>query len=142
MQIMKNLFLIVGLCLGLAVPALAADAPMQITGAKTVDAAQVVDLIGKESKLVVIDARIPEEYKEASIEGAVNIVNTDFTPDTVAKVVPSKSTPVLIYCNGLKCGRAADAVEKAVNYGYTDVYYYALGMAEWKEKKMPLVSHQ
>lgn len=142
MQLMKNLLVVIGLCFGLAAPALADDAPLQIPGAKTVEAAQVVDLITKESKLVVIDARIAEEYKEASIEGAVNIVNTGFTPDAVAKAVPSKSTPVLIYCNGLKCGRAADAVKKAVSYGYTDVYYYALGMTEWKEKKLPVVSHQ
>jgi rhodanese-related sulfurtransferase len=141
MQLMKNLFIIIGLCLGMAAPALA-DAPMQIKGAKTIEAAQIVDLIGKTPNLIIIDARIPEEYKEASIQGAVNIVNTDVTPATMAKAVPSKSTPVLIYCNGLKCGRAADAVTKAVSFGYTDIYYYALGMTEWKEKNMPVVKHE
>jgi rhodanese-related sulfurtransferase len=142
MKLMKNLFVVIGLCVGATAPALAADAPMEIAGAKTVNAEQVVDLIGKEAKLVVIDARIAEEYKEASIEGSVNIVNTEVTADTMAKAVPSKSTPVLIYCNGLKCGRAADAVKKAVGLGYTDVYYYALGMDEWKGKSMPVVAHK
>jgi len=142
MNLMKNLFLVIGFCLGAAAPALAMDAPTEIAGAKTVNAAQVVDLVDKEAKLVIIDARIAEEFKEASIEGAVNIVNTDFTPEAMAKAVPSKSTPVLIYCNGLKCGRAADAVKKAVGFGYTNVYYYALGMQEWKEKSMPVVARQ
>jgi rhodanese-related sulfurtransferase len=141
MNCAKRIFVVIGLCLGLSLPALA-DAPMEIAGAKTVDAKQVVDLIGKEAKLVVIDARIPEEYKEAAIEGAVNVVNTDVSPDTMAKAVPTKSTPVLIYCNGLKCGRAADAVEKAVKLGYSDIYYYALGMTDWKAKGMPVVKHE
>jgi rhodanese-related sulfurtransferase len=46
---------------------------------------------------------------------------------------------VLFYCNGVKCGRAAKAVEKAVTVGYTRVYYYALGMDEWKAEGLPLV---
>ena len=142
MNLVKRLFIVFGLCFGLSLPALAVDAPMEIPGAKTVDAKQVVDLIGKESKLIVVDARIPEEYKEAAIEGAVNIVNTEVTAETMAKMVPTKITPVLIYCNGLKCGRAADAVHKALSFGYTNVYYYALGMTEWKEKGMPLVKHE
>jgi rhodanese-related sulfurtransferase len=142
MKLTKHLFVAFGLCAALALPALAADAPMEIPGAKTVDAKQVVDLIGKESKLVVVDARIPEEYREAAIEGAVNVVNTDVTADTLAKVVPTKLTPVLFYCNGLKCGRAADATRKAMSLGYTNVYYYALGMTEWKEKGMPTVKNE
>ena len=142
MKLVQHLFVVLGLCVGLSLPALAADAPMEIAGAKTVDAKQVVDLIGREAKLIVIDARIPEEYKEASIQGAVNLVNTDVTADTMAKVVPTKSTPVLIYCNGVKCGRAADAVRKAIGFGYTDIYYYALGMTEWKALGMPTVKQE
>lgn len=142
MSPMRSLFLAIGLCFGLGAPAFALDAPTEIAGATTVNWAGVVDLVEKETNLIILDVRIPEEYRDASIDGAVNLVNTEVTPETLAKVVPSKSTPVLIYCNGLKCGRAADAVKKTLGFGYSNVYYYALGMAEWKDKSMPLVRHQ
>ena len=51
-----------------------------------------------------------------------------------------QNTPVVMYCNGIKCGRAAKAVKAAIELGYTKVYYYALGMGEWKEKGLPVVS--
>ena len=140
----KNLILIVGLALATAGPALAddEDAPLHIASAKTVNAEQVVDLVGREQKLVIIDARHSGDYKAGAIEGAVNILDTDLTPEKLAKVAPSMDTPLLIYCNGVKCGRAAKAVLKAVNWGYSNVYYYALGMEEWKAKGLPLVMHQ
>ena len=140
----KNLLLIVGLTLATAGTALAddEDAPLQIANAKTVNAEQVVDLVGREQKLVIIDARHSGDYKAGAIEGAVNILDTDLTPEKLAKVASSMDTPLLIYCNGVKCGRAAKAVLKAVNWGYSNVYYYALGMEEWKAKGLPLVMHQ
>jgi rhodanese-related sulfurtransferase len=69
----------------------------------------------------------------------MRLIDTEMTEETLAKVVPSKDTPVLFYCNGVKCGRAAKAVEKAVAWGYTKVHYYALGMEEWTRKRLPLI---
>ena len=56
----------------------------------------------------------------------------------LAEAVPAKDAPVLFYCNGLSCGRAANAAQKAVDWGYSNVYYYALGMDEWRELGLPL----
>jgi len=65
----------------------------------------------------------------------VHLVDSDITGEAVlARIVKSKNEPVLFYCNGVKCGRAANATAKAVSWGYTKVYYYALGMAQWKER--------
>jgi rhodanese-related sulfurtransferase len=141
MDAMKSIFLVVCLSFGVAAPALAADAPLEISGAKTVNATQVVDLISTQSRLVIVDARHAEDYNAGAIEGAVRILDTEMTAEALAKVVPGKEAPVLFYCNGLKCGRAANAVKSAVNLGYRNVYYYALGMQDWKEKGLPLVTH-
>jgi rhodanese-related sulfurtransferase len=68
------------------------------------------------------------------------LIDTDITDEVVlAKHVKAKNAPILFYCNGLKCGRAAKATEKAVGWGYTNVHYYALGLEEWKQRKLPLV---
>jgi rhodanese-related sulfurtransferase len=118
------------------------DTPLSITGAKTVDAEQVIQLIGTVPNLVIIDARHSADYMSGAIEGAINILDTDLTPEKLGNLAPGKDTPLLIYCNGLKCGRAFKAVLKAVSWGYSSVYYYARGMDEWRAKGLPLVKRQ
>lgn len=125
--------------LGLASVATAADAPLEISGAKTVDAAAVIDLVQSSDALVIIDNRKEADYNAGHIQGAVRLVDTDMTaPEVLAKVVPAKDTPVLFYCNGLKCGRAANATRHAVEWGYTNVHYYAKGMEEWRAEGLPV----
>lgn len=120
---------------------LAASAPEHIAGATTVDADGVIDLVSGQADLVILDNRREADYAAGHIEGAVRLIDSDITgPDVLARHVPSTDTPVLFYCNGLSCGRAAAAVEMAVGWGYTNVYYYALGMEEWHALGLPLVA--
>jgi rhodanese-related sulfurtransferase len=138
----KLLIGIVGLSLmlGFTPAALADGAPLEIKGAKTVNADAVIDLIEKTGNLVILDNRGVADYEAGHIEGAVRLIDTDITSEAVlAKHVKAKDTPVLFYCNGLKCGRAAKATVKAVEWGYSNVHYYAMGMEEWKQRSLPLV---
>jgi rhodanese-related sulfurtransferase len=136
----KFLFMLFGAALALTVPALANEAPMDIKGAKTLNADGVIELIQKTSNIVILDNRSAADYEAGHIEGAVRLIDTDITDEAVlAKHVKAKNTPVLFYCNGLKCGRAAKATEKALGWGYSNVHYYALGLEEWKQRKLPLV---
>jgi rhodanese-related sulfurtransferase len=134
--------MVIGLALtfGFAPNALADGAPMEIRGAKTVNADAVIELIQKTSDLVILDNRSLADYEAGRIEGSVRLIDTDITSEAViAQHVKSKDTPILFYCNGLKCGRAAKAVMKATEWGYKNVYYYALGLEEWKQRELPLV---
>ncbi len=116
-----------------------ADAPLEIAGAKTVDAAAVIDLVQSNAALVILDNRKEADFNAGHIQGAKRLIDTDLTsPDVLAAVVPAKDTPVLFYCNGLKCGRAAAATALAVEWGYTNVYYYAKGMEEWRAEELPV----
>jgi rhodanese-related sulfurtransferase len=136
----KFLIMLFGAALALTVPALANEAPMDIKGAKTLNADGVIALIQKTSNIVILDNRSAADYEAGHIEGAVRLIDTDITDEAVlAKHVKAKNAPFLFYCNGLKCGRAAKATEKAVGWGYTNVHYYALGLEEWKQRKLPLV---
>lgn len=136
---LRSLMLAIAAILCLALPAAAQDAPMEIAGAKTVNAGQIFDLVSKTPNIVILDNRKPEDFAAGHIEGAIRLIDTDVSSETLAKYIPAKDTPVLFYCNGVKCGRAAKATEKAVQLGYTQVYYYALGMDEWNTQHLPLV---
>jgi rhodanese-related sulfurtransferase len=131
---------VVALTFGFAPPAAAADAPLAIDGATTVDADRLIALVQARSDLTIIDNRTAADYEAGHIEGALRLLDSDITDEAVlARMVTSKNAPVLFYCNGVKCGRAASATAKAVSWGYSKVYYYALGLAEWKERGLPLV---
>ena len=138
----KFLIMLFGAALALTVPAVANEAPMDIKGAKTLNADGVIALIQKTSNIdaLPIFNRSAADYEAGHIEGAVRLIDTDIADEAVlARHVKAKNAPILFYCNGLKCGRAAKATEKAVGWGYTNVHYYALGLEEWKQRKLPLV---
>jgi rhodanese-related sulfurtransferase len=115
-------------------------APLEIDGATTVDADGFIELFQSESDLVVVDSRKPGDFAAERLQTAVNLTDTDTDANSLAEVVPTKSTPVIFYCNGRSCGRAANAVEIALAEGYERVYYYAAGLEEWTGRGLPTVS--
>jgi len=139
MKQMSRFLIAIAALLSLSAVATAQDAPMEIAGAKTVNARQIFDLVAATPDIVILDNRKAEDYAAGHIEGAVRLIDTDVDAESLTKHIKSKGTPVLFYCNGVKCGRAAKAAEKAVKLGYTKIYYYALGMDEWNAQQLPLV---
>lgn len=131
---------LVAVTMGLYSVAAQADAPLEISGATTVDAEQIIGLFDTHTDLMIVDSRKASDYSAGHIEGAVLLTNTEMDEQKTASVIPSKDHPVVFYCNGIKCGRAADAVEKALGFGYNKIYYYAKGMEEWNSLSMPVVT--
>ena len=137
---LMRLLIVIAFVLGLAPAAAAADAPLAINGAVTVNADGVIALVQTSADLIIIDNRTRADYDIGHIESALPLVDSEITEEPVlARIVKSKDTPVLFYCNGVKCGRAANATMKAVSWGYSRVYYYALGLAEWNRRGLPLI---
>lgn len=113
-------------------------APAHITGATNLTAEQVVERLQTTPELVVIDARRSEEYAKGHIEGAITLLDTDMTEALLAKYVRSKTTPVLFYCNGERCLRSTNAAQKALAWGYLNVFWFRGGWQEWFEKELPI----
>ena len=139
MKIVRCFLIAATALLSLGAATMAQDAPLEIPGATTVNAKQIFDMVAKTPNIVILDNRKEDDYASGRIEGAIRLIDTDVNAESLAKHIKSKDTPVLFYCNGVKCGRAAKAAEKAVKLGYTKVYYYALGMDEWNAQRLPLV---
>ena len=128
------------LCCALSSPSWADDAPRNIQGAKSVDCYSLLDLIATTPGVVIIDNRTQADFEGGHIENAIRIIDTEMTQEILAGAVKSKATPVVFYCNGVKCGRAAHATVKALEWGYADVYYYTEGMVDWKANHLPIVT--
>lgn len=84
---------------------------------------------------IILDSRSAEAFAMGHIEGAINVNFSDFTDDKLAKVIPSKDTRILIYCNNnfednvapvmLKRAPLALNVPTFINlygYGYRNVF--------------------
>ena len=84
---------------------------------------------------IVLDARSADKFTLRHIHGAISLPFTDFTADALAKVIPEKTTRVLIYCNnnflGAPVSLARKKMEASLNistyialatYGYTNIY--------------------
>lgn len=123
-----------------AVPALADKpiAPESIPGTSRVSAEQLVEMINTTPDLVIIDARHHKEYAKGHIEGAHYLLDTDMTPERLARKVPNKETPVVFYCNGERCARSTNAAKQAVSWGYRRVYWFRGGWQEWHDKGLPV----
>jgi rhodanese-like protein len=55
--------------------------------------------MAREPGTVVLDARSERLFALRHIEGAVNLSFPEFTAQTLAKVIPTRETRILIYCN-------------------------------------------
>jgi hypothetical protein len=55
--------------------------------------------MGSDSRTIVLDARSREKYDLLHIKGAVNLSFPDITIESLNRIVPDKSTRILIYCN-------------------------------------------
>ena len=115
------------------------DAPETIQGTTKVFAEDILDLVEKIPDLLMIDARIPSDRKQGFIEGSISLPDIDTNCKSLAKIVPKKNFPALFYCNGVKCGRSVNASRIALKCGYTNIYWFRGGYAEWKEKGFPTV---
>ncbi|MDH5472594.1 MAG: rhodanese-like domain-containing protein [Gammaproteobacteria bacterium] len=112
--------------------------PDQIEGATRVTAEDVINLVMLEPEVVIIDSRKQQPFDDGHIQDAVNILDSKMTENSLADMVPNKSTPVVFYCNGETCLRSANAATKAYHWGYSRVYWFRGGWKEWVDKEMPV----
>lgn len=101
---------------------------------------------------IILDARSRAKYEELHIRGAVNLSFPDINAASLAQLIPSKDTRILIYCNnnfrGNESAFATKLPPASLNlstyialytYGYRNVY--ELGpLLDVKTTGIPLVA--
>lgn len=120
------------ICIGYAVSLLASDSNFQL-----VTTNELKKMLDTNTEMVVVDARNSEEFQEVHIKGAINIPEKQFS-EHLDLLPTDKSTRIIFYCNGVKCGKSKKAAQKAVEIGYSNIFVYAEGMPVWEEMGMPI----
>ncbi len=100
---------------------------------------------------VIYDARTKDKFEMLHVKGAKHLALTDVTAETLAQIIPTKNTRVLIYCNNNFLNEPRAFASKAApaslniytfntlySYGYTNVY--ELGpLTDINNSKLPMV---
>lgn len=142
---MKLCRLLLGFCLcawtlgALASPLGKIAVPEAIAGVATLDAEGLIELAERQPDLVIIDSRMHMDRRQGYIQGSVSLPDVDTSCDTLEVLVANLATPIVFYCNGVKCGRSVIAVETAKGCGYTRLYWFRGGFEEWKQKSYPFL---
>jgi|SRR5690349_18587250 len=55
--------------------------------------------MAREPRTVILDARSREKYDELHVKGAVNLPFPDIAIESLARLLPDRTTRILIYCN-------------------------------------------
>jgi rhodanese-related sulfurtransferase len=93
-----------------------------------------------ESSAIILDARPYDEYAVSHIPGARAVpAKPGTTPALyvadaaeIAKTIPDKSQSLILYCNGLFCGRSERFADDLTKLGYRNVRRYQLGAPGWR----------
>ena len=93
-----------------------------------------------ESSAIILDARPYEEYAVSHIPGARAVPPKPGTTPAlyvadaadIVKTIPDKSQPLILYCNGLFCGRSERFADDLTKLGYRNVRRYQLGAPGWR----------
>ena len=115
------------------------DTPLLIPGTIKVSAEDVLDLAEKIPNLLIIDARIHSDRRQGYIEGSISLPDIETTCASLTKIIPKKKSPILFYCNGVKCGRSVISSKTALKCGYDNIYWFRGGYEEWQAKHFPFI---
>ncbi|HET6983216.1 MAG TPA: rhodanese-like domain-containing protein [Myxococcaceae bacterium] len=92
-------------------------------------------------RALVFDARSPAEFATGHLPGALNVAGkpglppSQYTSDLapIEKLVRgNRAQPIILYCNGVYCGRSRRLADDLLAAGFTDVRRYQLGMPIWR----------
>lgn len=123
----------------ISIPVLAAEKEAVNSEFSPVTTEKLKDMLDSKIPFTLIDARSKEEFEEAHIGSAVHVTEKDFDA-SLSKLPANKSSLLVMYCNGIKCGKSVKVALKAKAAGYSQILIYRDGFPVWEEKGMPIVA--
>lgn len=133
-------FLIASLIVFLPFAGLAAkeEAPMTVEGTTTINAQQAKSLF--DEGVLFVDPRRDSDWAAGRIPDAEHLeLNTNFNEAALLDTAEGdKTAKIVFYCNGPKCSRSAKCATQAVNWGFTNIFYFRDGLPKWKAAGYPV----
>ena len=146
-RVLKNTLGVLLLSLAIAPAGQAATTPESLQGTKVITADTAKAMV--EKGVLIVDARLSEEYAELHIKGARNIPYREMSARSVdyeakldsfdvARLPADKTKPIIFYDNGVECWKSYKTAKAIIKVGYTNIYWLRGGIPEWKAKGYPV----
>jgi rhodanese-related sulfurtransferase len=84
-------------------------------------------------EVLVIHALNAENYASGHVPGALNVDYEKMKPEMLPA---DKNAAIVFYCSGPMCPVSRMAANKAVKWGYVNVWVYEGGMKDWQSSGM------
>ena len=109
------------------------------TAFKIVSTNELKSMLDHAQPLKLIDSRTTQEYLNAHIKGAINIPEKALQ-ENIAQLPKDHAGLLVIYCNGVKCGKSKRLAIQLEPLGYSNILIYSEGFPVWEEQKLPVVT--
>ena len=88
---------------------------------------------------VLVEALPRKYWNKAHLPGAINLPH-DQVAGLAPQLLPDKQREVVVYCANTECANSQIAARALGELGYTRVYEYVEGKADWEAAGYPLES--
>jgi phage shock protein E len=110
-----------------------AASPCFAAGVKNISSAQAQALLAKDKKIVLLDVRTPEEFRQARLHGAQLIPIAEL--EKRLGEIP-RDRPLLVYCS--VGARSASAAAFLASRGFREIYQISDGLVGWYKNGFPI----
>lgn len=105
---------------------------------KEIDRETLQTLVRRGAQL--LEALPPEEYKKVHLNGAKNLPLSMISRSTADRFQWDK--PVIVYSHDCRCDLGPRAAWRLASLGFTQVFYYPGGKADWLANGLPIEGEQ
>jgi rhodanese-related sulfurtransferase len=98
------------------------------------DASDLKTALDNGEKVVVVDARTPENCQNEHIPGALNLPHRTMNPESTAKL--DRNTLYVVYCDGIGCNASTKGAFNLAKLGFR-VKELIGGLEWWKREGYP-----
>jgi len=102
-----------------------------------IDGKTLKEWLDSGKKIVIIDARAPQDFKKGHIAGAVSLLNADV--EKKAEKLIDKGSVIVVYSNDADCPASGIVAKKLDSMGFGTVYDYNPSYADWVNMGYPVV---
>lgn len=110
--------------------------PRFVPGATSIDVVEARHLYDR--GVIFVDTRPRVDWNRGHVAGAVFMeLEEGFTEKALSELI-DRDEEIVIYCHGSRCLRSSKGTEKAISWGFKNVYYFRDGFPAWRAAGHPI----